>query len=116
MTEQPMTTAARVRRLSPMWQTAVICLVGVTVSGALVALSLFTQNVSLFVILTLAATAIAAGVGIYAAIQGWRGSQRAAARGSQGRAAGIALAAGAMIIVAAVAISGAIWIVLLFFL
>jgi UPF0716 family protein affecting phage T7 exclusion len=99
-----------------MWQTAVICFVGVTVSGALVAMSLFTQNVGLFVALILAATAVAAGVGIYAAIQGWRGSQRAAARESQGRAAGIALAAGAMIIVAAVAISGAIWIVLLFFL
>jgi len=49
-------------------------------------------------------------------IQGWRGSQRAAARGAQGRSAAIALAAGLMLIVTAVAISGAIWVGLLFFL
>jgi hypothetical protein len=102
------------RRLSPLWQTAVVCFVGLTVSGALVVLSLFSRN--LFVPLVLAATLIAVAVGIYAAVQGWRGSQRAARRGAQGRAAVIALVSGAMLIVAAVAISGAIWIVLLFFL
>jgi hypothetical protein len=102
------------RRLSPLWQTAVVCFVGLTVSGALVVLSLFSRN--LFVPLVLAATIIAVAVGIYAAVQGWRGSQRAARRGAQGRAAVIALVSGAMLIVAAVAISGAIWIVLLFFL
>ena len=111
-----MTAAARTRRLSPLWQTAVICFVGLTVSGALVALSLFTQNVTLFVLLTLVATVITSGVGVYAAVRGWKGSQRAAARGAQGRAAAIALAAGMMLIVTAVAISGAVWIVLLFFL
>ena len=111
-----MSTQPAARRLPPLWQAAVICFVGLTVSGALVALSLFTQNVGLFVILCLVATVIAAGVGVYAVIQGWRGSQRAAARGAQGRAAAIAMAAGLMLIVTAVAISGAIWIVLLFFL
>jgi hypothetical protein len=97
-----------------LWQTAIVCFVGLTVSGALVVLSLFTRN--LFVPLSLAATLIAVAVGIYAAIRGWRGSQRAAAGGDQGRAALIALVAGAMLIVAAVALSGAIWIALLFFL
>ena len=116
MTDQPMTAAPGRRRLSPLWQTAVICFVGVTVAGALAALSLFTENVGLFVILTLVAAGIAAGVGIYAAIQGWRGSQRAATRGQTGRAVAIALAAGGMILIAAVSISGALWIVLLFFL
>ena len=113
-----MATAAeqRVRRLSPFWQTVVICFVGLTVAGALVALSLFTQNVTLFVVLTLAATVITVGVGVFAAVQGWRGSQAAAARGAHGRAAAIALAAGLMIIVTAGALSGALWIVLLFFL
>lgn len=111
-----MTAQPRPRRLSPLWRTAVICFVGLIVSGALVALSLFTRNVDLFVILTLVATFISAAVGIYAGIQGWRGSQRAAARGDQGRSAAIALAAGLMLIVTAVAISGAIWISLLFFL
>jgi hypothetical protein len=101
------------RRPSPLWQTLVICFVGLTVSGALVALSLFSRN--LFVPLVLAATVIAVAVGLYAAVQGWKGSQRAAARGAQGRAAAIAFASGAMLIVSAVAISGAIWIVLLFF-
>jgi len=91
-----------------------VCFVGLTVSGALVVLSLFSRN--LFVPLVLAATLISVAVGIYAAVQGWRGSQRAARRGAQGRAAAIALVSGAMLIVAAVAISGAIWIVLLFFL
>lgn len=85
------------------------------VSGALVALSLFTRNVDLFVLLSLAATMIAAGVGMFAFIQGWSGSQRAAARGAQGRSAAIALAGGVMLLVGAVAIAGAIWIVLLFF-
>ncbi len=111
-----MTAQPPPRRLSPLWRVAVICFVGLTVSGALVALSLFTRDVDLFVILTLVATFIAAGVGIYAGIQGWRGSQRAAARGAHGRSAAIALAAGLMLIVTAVAISGAIWISLLFFL
>ena len=92
----------------------VICFVGLTVSGALVALSLFSRN--LFVPLVLAGTVIAVAVGIYAAIQGWKGSQRAAARGAQGRAAAIALVSGAMLMVSAVAIAGGIWIVLLFFL
>lgn len=105
-TEQP-------RRTGPLWQTLVISFVGLTVSGALVALSLFSRN--LFVPLVLAATLIAVAVGIYAAVQGWRGSQRAAASGAQGRAAAIALLSGVMLIVSAVAISGAIWIVLLFF-
>jgi hypothetical protein len=110
----PTTPAAPAsRQLSPLWQTAVVCLVGLTVSGALFALSLFTPN--LFVPLSLAATFIAVAVGVYAAIRGWRGSQRAAAAGDQGRAALIALVAGAMLIVAAVALSGAIWIALLFF-
>ncbi len=110
----PAPSAAPSRRLSPLWQTAVVCFVGLTVSGALVVLSLFSRN--LFVPLTLGATLIAVAVGIYAAVQGWRGSQRAARRGAQGRSAAIALVSGAMLIVAAVAISGAIWIVLLFFL
>jgi hypothetical protein len=100
-------------RLSPLWQTAIVCFVGLTVSGALVVLSLFSRN--LFVPLSLAASLIAVAVGIYAAVRGWRGSQRAAASGDQGRAALIALVAGAMLIVAAVALSGAIWITLLFF-
>ena len=104
------------RRLSPLWRTAVICFVGLTVSGALIALSLFTRNVDLFVILTLVATFISAGVGVFAVIQGWTGSQRAATRGAQGRSAAIAFAAGLMLIVTAVAISGAIWVGLLFFL
>lgn len=106
-------SAEEPRRPSRLWQTLVICFVGLTVSGALVALSLFSRN--LFVPLVLAATLIAVAVGIYAAVQGWRGSQRAAAGGAQGRAAAIALVSGAMLIVSAVAISGAIWIVLLFF-
>ncbi len=106
--------APSTRRLSPLWQTAVICFVGLTVSGALVALSLFSRN--LFVPLILGAALIGVAVGIYAAVRGWRGSQRAAARGAQGRAALIAVASGVMLIVSAVALSGAIWIVLLFFL
>jgi hypothetical protein len=101
-------------RLSPLWQTVVIAFVGLTVSGALAVMSLVTPN--LFVPLSLAATLIAVAVGVYAAIRGWRGSQRAAARGDQGQAALIALGSGAMLIVAAVALSGAIWILLLFFL
>jgi hypothetical protein len=91
-----------------------VCFVGLTVSGALVVLSLFTRN--LFVPLSLAAALIAMAVGVYAGIRGWRGSQRAAGAGDQGRAALIALVSGAMLIVAAVALSGAIWIILLFFL
>jgi hypothetical protein len=102
------------RRVSALWQTVVICFVGLTVSGALVAMSLFSRN--LFVPLVLAGTAIAVAVGIYAAVQGWKGSQRAAAAGAQGRAAAIALVSGAMLMVSAVAIAGGIWIVLLFFL
>ena len=101
-------------RLSPLWQTAVVCFVGLTVSGALMVMSLFARD--LFVPLSIASTLIAVGVGVYAAIRGWRGSQRAAARGEQGRAALIALVSGALLIVAAVALSGAIWIILLFFL
>jgi hypothetical protein len=111
----PAAPAARpTSRLSPLWQTAVIAFVGLTVAGALFVMSLVAPN--LFVPLSLAATVIAVGVGVYAAVRGWRGSQRAAARGDQGRAALIAVVAGAMLIVAAVALSGAIWIVLLFFL
>jgi UPF0716 family protein affecting phage T7 exclusion len=88
--------------------------VGITVSGALAALSLFSRN--LFVPLILAAAAIGIGVGVYAAVRGWRGSQRAAARGDQGRAAVIALVSGAMLLVSAFALAGAFWVVFLFFL
>jgi hypothetical protein len=102
-----------VRRLSPLWQTAVITFVGLTVAGALVALGLFAPN--LFVLLSLAGTVIAVGVAVNAVIQGWRGSQRAARRGANGRAALIALLSGVMMIVAAVAVAGTIWILLLFF-
>jgi hypothetical protein len=106
-------SAAPTRRLSPLWQTAVIAFVGLTVAGALVALGLFSPN--LFVLFSLAGTLIAVAVAGYAVIQGWKGSQRAARRGATGRAAAIALAAGAMMIIAAVAVAGAIWILLLFF-
>jgi hypothetical protein len=110
----PRPAAPPTRRLSPLWQTAVICFVGVTVAGALAALSLFSRN--LFVPLILAAAVIGIAVGLYAAVRGWRGSQRAAARGAQGRAATIALVSGAMLIVSAIALAGAIWVVFLFFL
>jgi hypothetical protein len=101
-------------RLSPLWQTAIVCFVGLTVSGALVVLSLVSRN--RFEPLSLAAGLIAVAVGVSAATRGWRGSQRAAARGDQGRAALIALVSGAMLVVAAVALSGTLWILFLFFL
>ena len=58
------------RRLSPLWQTAVIAFVGLTVAGALVAMGMFSPG--LFVLFSLAGTVIAVAVAGYAVVQGWR--------------------------------------------
>ena len=102
--------------MRPLWRTTVISSVGLAVSGGLVVLALVGRNVQLFVFLTLAAALIAAVVGGFAFVMAWRESQRQAAAGEILRSVAVAAAGGGMIIVTGVALAGAAWIILLFFL
>ena len=64
----------------------------------------------------LVAALIAVAIGIFLFVQGWIWSQRAYRTRSAGMSVGIALGGGMMIVMAAVALAGAVILVVLFYL
>jgi len=101
--------------MHPMLRNVVIGVVGLIIAGALTALALLGRDSDLSVLGLLAAGIIGAVVGIFFYSQGWIWGSRAARQRETGQAFLIAIGAGLMALVAAVAIAALFVLALLFF-
>ncbi len=101
--------------MHPMLRNVVIGVVGLIIAGALTVLSLLGRDSDLSVLGLLAAGIIGALVGLFFYGQGWVWGSRAARQRETGQAVLIAIGAGLMALVAAVAIAGLLVLALLFF-
>lgn len=99
-----------------MLRNVVIGVVGLIIAGALTALALLGRDSDLSVLGLLAAGIIGALVGVFFYVQGWIWGTRAARQRATGQAVLIAVGAGFMALVAAVALAGLLVLLLLFFL
>jgi uncharacterized membrane protein YeaQ/YmgE (transglycosylase-associated protein family) len=99
-----------------MLRNVVIGVVGLIIAGALTALALLGRDSDLSVLALLAAGIIGALVGLFLYSQGWIWGTRAARQRETGQSVLIAMGAGVMALVAAVAIAGLLILALLFFL
>jgi hypothetical protein len=99
-----------------MLRNVVIGIVGLIIAGALTALALLGRDSDLSVLALLAAGIIGAVIGLFLYSQGWIWGSRAARQGDTGQAVLIAMGAGLMALVAAVAIAGLLILAMLFFL
>lgn len=99
-----------------MLRNVVIGVVGLIIAGALTALALLGRDSDLSVLALLAAGIIGALVGLFLYSQGWIWGSRAARQRETGQSVLIAMGAGVMALVAAVAIAGLLILALLFFL
>ena len=102
--------------MHPLTRNVVISLVGLIIAGALAALAVLGTDTQLSVLALLAASLIAAGIGLFLYAQGWRWGSRLARRRSTGRSVLVAVAGGLMAILAAAALAGLVIIALLFYL
>jgi uncharacterized membrane protein YeaQ/YmgE (transglycosylase-associated protein family) len=102
--------------MHPMLRNVVIGVVGLIIAGALTALALLGRDSDLSVLALLAAGIIGALVGLFLYSQGWIWGSRAARQRETGQSVLIAMGAGVMALVAAVAIAGLLVLALLFFL
>jgi uncharacterized membrane protein YeaQ/YmgE (transglycosylase-associated protein family) len=100
--------------MHPMLRNIVIGLVGLIIAGALTALALLGRDSDLSVLGLLAAGIIGALVGLFLYSQGWVWGARAARQHETGQSILIALGAGVMALVAAVAVAGLLILALLF--
>jgi uncharacterized membrane protein YeaQ/YmgE (transglycosylase-associated protein family) len=100
--------------MHPMLRNVVIGLVGLIIAGALTALALLGRDSDLSVLGLLAAGIIGALVGLFLYSQGWIWGARAARQHETGQSILIALGAGIMALVAAVAVAGLLILALLF--
>ena len=100
--------------MHPMLRNVVIGLVGLIIAGALTALALLGRDSDLSVLGLLAAGVIGALVGLFLYSQGWIWGARAARQHETGQSILIAIGAGIMALVAAVAVAGLLILVLLF--
>ena len=100
--------------MHPMLRNVVIGVVGLIIAGALTALALLGRDSELSVLGLLAAGIIGALVGLFLYSQGWVWGARAARQHETGQSILIALGAGVMSLVAAVAVAGLLILVLLF--
>jgi uncharacterized membrane protein YeaQ/YmgE (transglycosylase-associated protein family) len=101
--------------MHPMLRNVVIGVVGLIIAGALTALALVGRDSDLSVLGLLAAGVIGALVGLFLYSQGWIWGARAARQHETGQSILIALGAGVMALVAAVAIAGLLVLAMLFF-
>ncbi len=99
-----------------MLRNAVIGVVGLIIAGALTALALLGRDSDLSVLALLAAGIIGALIGLFLYSQGWVWGSRAARQRETGQSVLIAMGAGVMALVAAVAIAGLLILAMLFFL
>ena len=101
--------------MHPMLRNVVIGVVGLIIAGALTALALLGRDSDQSVLGLLAAGIIGALVGLFFYSQCWVWGSRAARQHETGQAVLIAIGAGLMALVAAVAIAGLLVLALLFF-
>ena len=100
--------------MHPFVRNVVIGVVGLLIAAGLTAMALLGNDTGLSVVAMLASSLIAVAIGIFLFVQGWIWSQRAYRTRSTGMSVAIALGGGLMIVLAAVALAGAVILVLLF--
>ncbi len=100
--------------MHPFVRNVVIGVVGLLIAAGLTAMALLGDDTGLSVAAMLASSLIAVAIGIFLFVQGWIWSQRAYRSRSTGMSVAIALGGGLMIVLAAVALSGAVILVVLF--
>jgi uncharacterized membrane protein YeaQ/YmgE (transglycosylase-associated protein family) len=100
--------------MHPLLRNVVIGLVGLIIAGALTALALLGRDSDLSVLGLLAAGVIGALIGLFLYTQGWIWGARAARQRATGQSVVIAIGAGMMALVAAVALAGLLVLALLF--
>jgi hypothetical protein len=100
--------------MHPFVRNVVIGLVGLLIAAGLTTMAVLGENTGLSVGAMLASALIAAGIGVFLFIQGWIWSQRAYRTRSTGMSVTIALGGGLMIVLAAVALAGAVILVIVF--
>ncbi|MEO8251139.1 MAG: hypothetical protein ABI578_01550 [Chloroflexota bacterium] len=101
--------------MHPFLRNVVIGLVGLLIAAGLTALAVIGDDPTMSVAAMLASALIAVAIGIFLFIQGWIWSQRAYRTRSTGMSVAIALGGGLMILLSAVALAGAVILVLLFY-
>ncbi len=102
--------------MHPLLRNVVIGIVGLIIAGALTALALLGRDSDLSVLALLAAGILGTLIGLFLYSQGWVWGSRAARRREGGQSVLIAVGAGFMALVAAVALAGLLILVLLFYL
>jgi hypothetical protein len=102
--------------MHPLLRNVVIGMVGLIIAGALTALALLGRDSDLSILALLAAGILGTLVGLFLYSQGWIWGSRAARRRETGQSVLIAVGAGAMVLVAAVALAGLLVLILLFYL
>jgi hypothetical protein len=102
--------------MHPFLRNVVIGLVGLLIAAGLSAMAIMGSDSGLSVAAMLASSLIAVGIGIFLFIQGWIWSQRAYRSRSVGLSLAIAVGGGLMILLSAVALAGAVILVVLFYL
>jgi len=102
--------------MHPFLRNVVIGVVGLIIAAGLSAIALLGDDSGLSVAAMLASSLIGVVVGIFLFIQGWIWSQRAYRSRSAGMSVAIAVGGGVMLLIAALALAGAVVLVVLFYL
>jgi ABC-type multidrug transport system permease subunit len=102
--------------MHPFLRNVVIGVVGLLIAAGLTAMAVLGDDTGLSVVAMLGSALIAAAIGVFLFVQGWIWSQRAYRSRSAGMSVWIALGGGLMIVLAAVALAGAVILVVLFYL
>ena len=101
--------------MHPFLRSLVIAVVGLIIAGGLLALALLGENSELSVVEMLLSGVVAAAVGIFLFVQGWRWSQRSWHTGSSGTGVLIAITGGIAGVLGAGALAGVVILLLLFY-
>ena len=104
------------RAVHPLLRNAIIGVVGLIIAGGLTALALLGRDADLSILALLAAAILATAVGIFLYSQGWVWATRMARRRQGSQSVLVAVGAGLMALLAAVALAGLLILVLLFYL
>ena len=102
--------------MHPFLRNVVVGVVGLLIAAALTIMSILSNDTAFSVGAMLASALIAVVIGVFLFIQGWIWSQRAYRTRSTGMSVAIALGGGFMILLAALALAGAVILVILFYL
>jgi uncharacterized membrane protein len=102
-------------QMHPFARNVVIGVVGLLIAAGLSAIALLNTDSNVSVPAMLASALIAAGIGIFLFVQGWIWSQRAYRSRSTRLSVAIAVGGGLMVLLSAVALSGAVILVWLFY-